>query len=92
MLRRIKVMLALAAAMTMLLVVVGAAPAMADDIDRQCFPFCDGHNHNDFDNFDHHDFVNFDHNDFDEFDIDDCELAFIDGDDELVWVCEVDFD
>ena len=82
MLRRIKVILALAAAMTMLLA-VGAAPAMADDIDRQCFPFCDGHNHND--NFDHNDFDN-----FDEFDIDDCELAFIDG--ELVWVCEVDFD
>jgi hypothetical protein len=33
-LRRIKVMLALAAAMTMLLVVVGAVPTIADDIDR----------------------------------------------------------
>jgi len=41
--RRIKAILAVAAAM--MLLVVMAVPAMADDFDRDCFPFCDGHHH-----------------------------------------------
>jgi len=35
-----------------------AVPAMADDFDRDCFPFCDGHHDNDHHDFDHHDFDN----------------------------------
>ena len=39
---------------------VGVAPAMADgDIDRECFPFCDGHHH-DNDRHDFDEFVGFD--------------------------------
>jgi hypothetical protein len=81
-LRRIKVILAVAAAM--MLMVVGAVPAMADDIDRECFPFCNGHNNNDRNDFEL--------DDIDEsfIELDDCELAFFDG--EEVLVCEVDFD
>jgi hypothetical protein len=80
--RRIKMHLAVLAAMTLLM--VGFAPAaMADDFGRNCFPFCNDFRHDDFD---HHDlFVN----DFDEFDdvFDDCEFIGFDGDDP-VFLCE----
>jgi hypothetical protein len=80
--RRIKMHLAVLAAMTLLM--VGFAPAaMADDFSRNCFPFCNDFRHDDFD---HHDlFVN----DFDEFDdvFDDCEFIGFDGDDP-VFLCE----
>ncbi len=83
MLRRIKLLLALAATMTMLMVV--AAPAMADHID------------NDFDENDF--FINeFDDSiEFDEvfafavIELDDCEFISVD-DNEVVLVCEVNFD
>jgi len=74
--RHTKLVLAIVALLTMMMA-VGAAPAMADaDIDRECFPFCDGHHH-DFDDT----FV----------EVDDCEFVGFDGD-EAVFVCEVDFD
>ena len=75
-LRRIKLLLAVVAAMSMLMVM--AAPAMANDFDHNDV------NHNDLfiDNFDYEDF---DYEDFVEFD--DCELvAFFD--EEAVFVCE----
>ncbi len=44
--RRAKLVLAVVALLAML-VAVSAAPAMArEDIDRECFPFCDDHHHN----------------------------------------------
>ena len=43
--RRIKLLLAVVAAITMLMVV--SAPAMADDFGRDCFPFCDNDRHDD---------------------------------------------
>ena len=79
--RRIKAILAVAAAM--MLLVVMAVPAMADDLDRACFPFCDGHN-NDRHDFDHHDF---DHHDFDNEDVDvDVEGPFLVDDELCVFV------
>jgi len=37
-------------ALLTMLMATGAAPALADDIDRDCFPFCDnGHNNHDGD-------------------------------------------
>jgi hypothetical protein len=88
-LRRIKLLLAVVAAMSMLMMV--AAPAMANDWDwnddRNDFNHNNGFNHNDFflDDFD----------DFDDFDedfveLDDCEFVGWDGD-EAVIVCELDF-
>ncbi len=98
--RRIKLILAVAAALTVLMVV--AAPAMANDLDRACFPFCDGNDfghHNNNDDFfidDNDDFFIDEFEEFDEFDeafveFDDCEFIGFDGDDAIV-VCEVDFD
>jgi len=81
--KRIKLLLAVVAAMTMLM--VASAPAMADDIDRACFPFCDDHHHHDFD--EHDLFID----DFDDFaELDDCEFVGFDGD-EAVFLCELDF-
>ncbi len=81
MLRRIKLLLALAATMTMLMVV--AAPAMADHIDND---------------FDENDFFIEEFDDSIEFDevfafieLDDCEFFSVD-DNEVVLVCEVNFD
>ncbi len=82
MLRRIKLLLALAATMTMLMVV--AAPAMADHIDND---------------FDENDFFIEEFDDSIEFDevfafiveLDDCEFISVD-DNEVVLVCEVNFD
>ncbi len=84
MLRRIKLLLALAATMTMLMVV--AAPAMADQIDHD---------------FDGNDFLIEEFDDSIEFDevfafiafieLDDCEFFSVD-DNEVVLVCEVNFD
>jgi hypothetical protein len=65
---------------------VVSAPAMANDLDRACFPFC--HDHRDFDR---HDFDDFDDFDEDFIELDDCEFVGWDGD-EAVYVCEVDFD
>jgi hypothetical protein len=90
--RRMKVLLAVVAAMTMLMVM--SVPAMADDFGRNCFPFCNDH-HNDFD---HHDFDDdgFFINDFDNFDnnveVDDCDLLGFDGDGNAIFACDVDFD
>jgi len=92
--RRIKLLLAVVAAMTMLMV-VSAPAALANDFDHDCFPFCSDHR-----DFDHHDFdeddlfIN-DFDDFDDFDedfveLDDCEIIGFDGDDAIV-VCELDF-
>ena len=85
-LSRIKLLLAVVAAMSMLMVM--AAPAMANDFDHNDV------NHNDLfiDNFDYDnfDYDNFDYEDFDYEDFvefDDCELvAFFD--DEAVIVCD----
>jgi hypothetical protein len=82
-LRRVKLLLAVVAAMSMLLLV--AAPAMANDWDwndRNDFNHNNGFNHNDF-------FLN----DFDDFDedfveFDDCELVSF-FDEEAVFVCEL---
>jgi hypothetical protein len=87
--RRIKLILAAAAAVMVLMVV--AAPAMANDLDRACFPFCDGHNLGH-----HHTNDDFFIDEFDEFDevfveLEDCEFVGFDGD-EAIFVCEVDFD
>ena len=89
--RRIKLLLGVVAAMTMLVVV--SAPAMADDFGRDCYPFC-----NDHQGFNDHDlFINDLDDDFkDDFDddIDDffdkCVFVGYDGD-EAIFVCEVDF-
>src|SRR5918998_2219539 len=93
--RRIQLILAVAAAMTMLMVV--ANPAMADDIDhRKCFPFCDNHNDKDrHDNDEHHLFIDeFDELDIDEFvveaELDDCEIVGWDDWGEAIVVCELD--
>jgi len=97
--RRTKLVLAMVVLLTMMMA-VGAAPAMADDIDRDCFPFCNGnhHNHNDFDHhdFDENDFFINDIDDLDDLDedfaeLDDCEFVGFDGD-EAVFACDVDFD
>jgi hypothetical protein len=92
-LRRIKVLLAVIAAMAMMMVV--SVPAMADDFGRDCYPFCNDH-HNDFffDDFDRHD--DFFLNDFDDFDddfaeLDDCEIVGWNDFDEAIVVCELDF-
>jgi hypothetical protein len=75
-LRRIKLLLAVVAAMSMLLVM--AAPAMADDFNRDCYPFCndhrdfDGHNFYGHDNFYGNDsFLNDFYEDYDDDDDDD---------------------
>jgi len=89
-LRRIKLLLALAATMTMLMVV--AAPAMADHIDNDF-------DENDFFIEEFDDSIEFDEVfafiEFDEvfafIELDDCEFFSVDGD-EAVLVCEVDFD
>jgi hypothetical protein len=83
--RRMKVLLAVVAAMTMLMMM--SVPAMADDFGRNCFPFCNDH-HNDFDHHDDDFFINDFDNDFAE--LDDCEIVGWDGDQALV-VCELDF-
>ena len=78
--RRIKLLLAVVAAMTML--VVMSAPAIAHDRDNHHDGF-DGHHNtfiNDFEAFDYEDFV----------ELDDCELvSLFDG--QFVIVCELDF-
>ena len=45
---RMKLVLAVVALLTMLLA-MGAAPAMADDIGGKCFPFCDNDHDNNHD-------------------------------------------
>ena len=95
MIRRIQLILAVAAAMTMLMVV--ANPAMADDIDRKCFPFCDNHHdkdRHDFDIDEHDLFIDeFDVDDFVvEVELDDCEIVGWDDFDEAIVVCELDVD
>ncbi len=95
--RRIKLLVAVVAAMTML--VVMAAPAMAGDWDdRHHDDFFDGRHHDDEDFDGRHslfinDFEDFDDEDFDYEDyveLDECELVSL-YDDEAVLVCELDF-
>jgi hypothetical protein len=89
-LRRIKLLLAVIAAMSLMMMV--SAPAMANDLDRDCFPFCDDHHHNGHHDFDRHDFFIDEFDEFEDFDdLDDCEFIGWDGD-EAIYVCEVDFD
>jgi hypothetical protein len=94
--RRIQLILAVAAAMTMLMVVTN--PAMADENDRECFPFCDNHHDNDRNDIDEDElFID----EFDELDIgdfvveaelDDCEIVGWDDWGEAIVVCELDVD
>ena len=85
MIRRIQLILAVAAAMTMSMVV--ATPAMADDIDHKCFPFCDNHR-----DFDRHDlFINV-IDDFVEVEVDDCKIVGFDDNGDAIVVCELDVD
>ena len=44
--RRIKLVCAVVALLA-ILVTMGAAPVLADDIDHDCFPFCDNDRHDD---------------------------------------------
>jgi hypothetical protein len=84
-LRRIKLLLAVVAAMSMLLM---AAPAMANDWDWNDRNHNNGFDHND--DFNHNDFFLDDFDDFDEdfVEFDDCELVNV-FDDEAVFVCEL---
>jgi hypothetical protein len=90
--RRIQLILAVAAAMTMLMVV--ANPAMADDNDhRECFPFCDNHNDNDRHDIDELDIDELDIEDFVvEAELDNCQIVGWHDWGEAIVVCELDID
>ncbi len=75
--RRIELILAVVALVT-ILAAMSAAPALADDIDRGCFPFCDNDRH-------HHDFFDDDNGDDEDVDVD-VEGPFLVDDDVCVFV------
>jgi hypothetical protein len=75
--RRIKLVCAVVALLA-ILVTMGAAPVLADDIDHDCFPFCDNDRH---DNDRHDD----DHDGDEDVDVD-VEGPFLVGDEACVFV------